>query len=309
MSASWSRFSVFYLLTFLLLAAIPLIYSAVAAGPMDFSAVGDRASAQTGLAWTSNILVVVRLCLAEPLLWLMVFGSAVPSIAAILVCMRNPQRLRALFARFAIRLPWREAARIYALIFFIMLSGLVVVYLLRGMLPGPEYAQADGIIGPGLVLLLFAAAFLDQGAVLEELGWRGFAHHELQSGLLNPLAAAITVGIIWGLWHVPRDVTSGVIERLGWFQYLCLYLPSFLLGTVTTSIIAAYFVNRCHGSLIPAIMVHGLSNDSVGLSGLANMEQALSPYHQFTKALPFVLISIAILYFAGKQLGLRADSR
>ena len=83
-------------------------------------------------------------------------------------------------------------------------------------------------------------------------------------------------------------------------QYLLLFLPTFLAGTISTSIIAAYFVNRCGGSIIPAIMVHGLSNDAVGLSGMAAMESVLSPYHQATKALPFVLIAAGILVFAGR---------
>ena len=88
---------------------------------------------------------------------------------------------------------------------------------LRSVLPGPEYTRPDGLIGTGLIGALLAAAFLDQGGVLEELGWRGFALHELQAGSLSPLGEAVLVGIAWGLWHVPRDVTWGVVERLGLF--------------------------------------------------------------------------------------------
>ena len=118
------------------------------------------------------------------------------------------------------------------------------------------------------------------------------------------MAAAVLVGAAWGLWHVPRDVAYGVIERLGMLQYLLLFLPSFLAGTITISIIAAYFVNRCGGSIIPAIMVHGLTNDAVGLSGVASMEIALSPYHQATKALPFAFIAFGIVFISGRRLGL-----
>jgi membrane protease YdiL (CAAX protease family) len=192
----------------------------------------------------------------------------------------------------------------YGLIFVLMVGALVAVSLLRSFLPGPEYVRPESFVGPGLIVAVLAAAFLDQGAVLEELGWRGFAHHELQASHLNPLVAAIVVGVGWGLWHVPRDLTGGVVERLGVLQYLLLYLPSFLAGTVTVSIIAAYFVNRASGSVIPAIIVHGLSNDSVGISGAASMEIALAPYHQATKALPFALLAVGIVLVAGKSLGL-----
>lgn len=304
MQHGWKRLASFYALTFLLLAVIPIIHGLSSDGPLDFSAAGARASAETGLSWTSNLLVAIRLSLAEPELWLYVFGSAVPGLAALIVCARRPAQVAELFARFGLRIPWRDALRHLATLCLLMVLGLAAVYALRLLLPGPEYSQPGDLFGPALISALLMSALLDQGAVLEELGWRGFALPELQAGLLSPLAAALLVGVGWGLWHVPRDVTTGVIERLGALQYALLFLPSFLAGTITTSIIAAYFVNRCGGSVIPAIMVHGLSNDAVGLSGTAAMELALTPYHQATKALPFVLIAAAIVAYAGRSLGL-----
>jgi hypothetical protein len=303
LSTPRKRVALFYALTFLLLGAIPILHGLMASGPMNFAAAGARASAETGLAWTSNLLVMLRLCLAEPVLWLIVFGSAVPSIAALLVVAGNRSALASLLARLGPRIPWRRALMDYALIFALMIGGLVAVSMLRSFLPGPAYVRPENFVGPGLIVAVLAAAFLDQGAVLEELGWRGFAGPELQASRLSPLVAAIVVGIGWGLWHVPRDLTGGVVERLGVAQYLLLYLPSFLTGTVTVSIIAAYFVNRASGSVIPAIIVHGLGNDSVGISGAASMELALSPYHQATKALPFALLAVGILFVAGKSLG------
>jgi membrane protease YdiL (CAAX protease family) len=247
---------------------------------------------------------MVRLCLAEPVLWLIVFGSAVPSIAALLVVVGNRSALGSLLARLGPRVPWRLALIDYGLVFVLMVGGLVAISMLRSFLPGPEYVRPENFVGPGLIVAVLAAAFLDQGAVLEELGWRGFALPELQASRLSPLVAAIVLGIGWGLWHVPRDLTGGVVVRLGVVQYLLLYLPSFLAGTVAVSIIAAYFVNRASGSVIPAIIVHGLSNDSVGISGAASMELALSPYHQATKAFPFALLAVGIILVAGKSLGL-----
>ncbi len=304
MSSTWKRAASFYALTFLLLAVVPILQAAFLDGPLDFDAAAARASESTGLAWTSNLIVVARLALAEPSLWLLVLGSAVPSIAALLVCAwAGPARLRELLACLRLGLPWRQALAWYGLAAAVVVAGLIGVSLLRALLPGPEYSWPAASWGPGLVGVLLMTAFLDQGALLEELGWRGFAQQELQGGLSSPLAAAVAVGVAWGLWHVPRDVVAGVIERLGMVQYLLLFLPSFIGGTVVTSIIAAYFVNRCRGSLVPAVIVHGLTNDAAGLSGAAEMTQALSPYHQATKALPLALIAAAIVALAGRQLG------
>jgi len=302
-ATTWSRLAVFYALTFLLLIGIPLVHALTATGALELGAAGARASAETGLAWTSNLLVVIRLCVAEPVLWLIVFGSAVPSLAALIVCSAGRSQVRVLVSRLGLGIPWRHALREYALLSLLMVLGLLSVFAFRAILPGPEYTRPAGLIGPGLAGALLAAAFLDQGAVLEELGWRGYALPELQAGAQSPLGAAVLVGVAWGLWHVPRDVTWGVVERLGTSRYLILFLPSFLAGTVAISIIAAYFVNRSRGSVIPAIIIHGLGNDAVGLSGTASMELMLSPYHQATKALPFAFIALAIVVVAGRRLG------
>jgi membrane protease YdiL (CAAX protease family) len=310
MSPRWKRAASFYTLTFLLLALVPILQGAVLGGPLDFDAAAARASEETGLAWTSNLIAVVRLALAEPTLWLLLFGSAVPSIAALLVCAwAGPARLKELLGCFRLGLPWRQALIWCGLAAALVVAGLVGTSLLRTLLPGPEYSWPAEQMRLGLVGALATSAFLDQGALLEELGWRGFAQRELQQGLSTPLAAAVIVGVAWGLWHVPRDVVAGVVERLGLIQYLLLFLPSFVAGSVASSIIAAYFVNRCRGSLLPAILVHGLGNDAAGLSGAAEMAQALSPYHQATKALPMLLIAATIVALAGRQLGLAREPR
>lgn len=306
MNHTWNHIAAFFAMTILLLALIPVL-SMLTGASMDFDAVGARATEKTGIEQTSNLITLVRLCIAEPGLWLLILGAAVPSLAAIVViAISNPKHLKTLFARFHPLGPgtqWRTALTAYAAIVLIFPIGKLLVFGLRNVLPGPEYAQPENLLGPALVLALLNAAFLDQGALLEELGWRGYAQNEIQRRLLTPLTAAIVIGIAWGLWHVPRDVFAGVIERLGVVQYLFLYLPSFMLGTVTTSIIAAYFINRCGGSVWPAIIVHGLGNDAIGLAGMATINQALTPYHQITNALPFTLVAIALVTLARRELG------
>jgi len=53
---------------------------------------------------------------------------------------------------------------------------------------------------------------------------------------------------------------------------------------------------------VPAIMVHGLANDAVGLSGFANLNAALTPYHQATKSLPFLILCVVLIARYGPQL-------
>ncbi|MBW2316752.1 MAG: CPBP family intramembrane metalloprotease [Deltaproteobacteria bacterium] len=184
-----------------------------------------------------------------------------------------------------------------------LLVAQLVVFELRNWIEPGMYVRDPALFGVGLVSSILFAVLLDQGAVLEEGGWRGYATPLLQNRNVSPLKVAILIGTVWGLWHVPRDVVTGVIERLGMFEYLALFLPSFVFGTITMSVIASYFMNRLGGSVWPAIIVHGLGNDAMGFSGLVTIEQALTPYHQITKAIPFALVALLIVAASGRRLG------
>ncbi|MBW2293377.1 MAG: CPBP family intramembrane metalloprotease [Deltaproteobacteria bacterium] len=308
MSRVSKNFWTFYALTWLLLALVPLL-SAAFGTSMNFDEIARRASDETGVEWTSNLLNMLRLCLAEPGLWLLLLGSSVPSLAALgaLALARDHSGWRAFARRFRPLGDGVESLLValshYAFLVLGLTLCLLAVFLIREWASPGEYTQAPGLLSWHLLSTLAFAALLDQGAVLEEAGWRGYATPLLQSHLRTPLTAALVVGVAWALWHLPRDVVSGVIERLGLLTYVFLYLPAFTLGTVTASIIASYFMNRIGGSLIPAIMVHGLANDSMGIAGMATIERALTPDHQLTRALPFLAFAILILIVSGRQLG------
>ena len=272
---------------------------------MNFDQIAAKATAETGLEWTSNLLVMLRLIIAEPLLLLMIFGSAVPALSAIFVLtfMKRENKWRVFWGRLnPIKgLPWSRGFKIYVQIFLLLIHSLFFILVLRRA-TGSNYEWPQDVFSVNLIFSIFLIAFLDQGAVLEELGWRGFATPELQDGGMKPLKVAILIGLCWGLWHLPRDVTTGVIERLGLISYVFLYLPSFILGTVSVSIMASYFMNKLGGSVIPAIVIHGIANDAMGLSGSTSIVEALTPYHQITHALPFAIIAITLIVLSGPSL-------
>jgi len=301
------RFAVFCALSLLLLALVPLL-SAATGTSMNFGAVAARASAETGIPWTSNLWNILRLAIAEPGLWLLVLGSSVPTLAAIvtLAIFRDGQRALALIRSFrptgnATDGATRMAAG-YALLFALIVLCLFCTLGLRSILAPGVYVSTIAPSPMAFLIALLAAAFLDQGAVLEEAGWRGYATPLLSGSAMSPLAASLAVGLVWGLWHIPRDVVSGVIERLGVLTYLVAFLPSFVLGTLAVSVVAVYFMNRAGGSLWPAIIAHGLTNDAMGIAGSVTIETALTPAHQITKALPLTLLAVALIAIGGKHL-------
>jgi len=302
----YRRFVAFYFLTFLLLGLLPLFSMVFNDGSMDFDDAAKTASHTTGIEWTSNVLVVLRLSLVEPVLLLTLLGSMAPALAAILMLIYiGRKNVWTLF--FMRLLAYRnmtpaKALKIYGFILFSLIPCLFLVYIIR-QFTGGNY-ETSAIAGVAIVPSILTIAFLDQGALLEELGWRGFATPELQEAGVPPLKVAIIVGLCWGFWHLPRDIATGVIERLGVFDYTVLFLPAFILGTVSVSVIASYFMNRLGGSVVPGIVVHGITNDAVGLSGSASIVEALTPYHQATKSIPLALLTLLLVLYAGQQLGL-----
>ena len=300
-------FAIYYLLTILLLALVPIL-SALFGLSMDFGSLATKASEQSGIPWTSSLIDVIRLSLIEPGLWLLILGSFVPTLAAIVVLVGTRDRtgLWTLLRRFnpmgLSHVPIKRAISNYALLTGGLLFCLTLTFWIRSAI-GAGYQREGLSLGFGLLLTILFSGLLDQGAVLEEPGWRGYATNLLQGGGFNPLAAAIVIGVAWSFWHIPRDVVTGLIGGLGPLNYLLLYLPAFTLGTITVSIIAALFMNRIGGSLIPAILVHGLANDAIGIAGQATIEQALTAGHQITKALPFLAFAILLVFWQGSMLG------
>lgn len=101
-------------------------------------------------------------------------------------------------------------------------------------------------------------------------------------------------------WRLPKVATTSHLELLGLFNCAELHFPSLLAGTFRVSISAALTVNRANG-INPAIMVSGLSNESLEISWTAAIEQMLMGIQRATKALPFALIAAVIVLIVGQS--------
>lgn len=294
------KFWAFYFLCFAWLGLIPVIDMLAGGGLMDFDRLGRSAAAQSGIPWASSLVDMVRLAAVEPGLWLLLLGSAAPLLAGLTTMIIWPGRMGALRQWLRRLLPVGATGTTGGSL--IAYGGVVCLCLLAlagsaALGRGSTGLAMETPVTAGFLTLfpaLLLSALLDQGAVLEEGGWRGFAAPQLELRY-SPALAALLVGLAWGFWHLPRDVTTGVIERLGAAQYLMAYLPSFLIGTIAVSLIAGWGMMRSGGSLWPAILAHGLSNDAFGLSGHVTIIEALTPEHQLIRGVPLLLAAGIVL--------------
>lgn len=177
------------------------------------------------------------------------------------------------------------------------------------------------LIGPGIIVLYVTSAFainIMLGAVVihfpqvpdlitcltlllvggqwEELGWSGYALPTLQKRFAShsngPLLAALTVGSIRMIWHLPL-VLSG---HIAWFDMVFL---SFAI-----QLIFAWLFNRTGGSVPVIMLTHYVSNLSgSAFSGVFVGRQWTNYYVMFIALA--LLIALGIVWKSGLQLGQR----
>ena len=88
------------------------------------------------------------------------------------------------------------------------------------------------------------------GGGVEEIGWRGLLQPQLEEKCPH-IVAAITVGVIWAVWHLPlwfRDGTNQQSLNFGWFCINTIML-SFFIGSVTYVSNSIFMAIIAHASI------------------------------------------------------------
>ncbi|MCS6940878.1 MAG: CPBP family intramembrane glutamic endopeptidase [Roseiflexaceae bacterium] len=85
----------------------------------------------------------------------------------------------------------------------------------------------------------------------EEIGWRGFALHRLQSG--GWVRAAVMIGVLWGLWHLPYFFYKDTFIALGIGGF-----AGYLISIVMGSILLSWIYCGSGNSILMVALWHGL---------------------------------------------------
>ncbi len=131
----------------------------------------------------------------------------------------------------------------------------VVAFLLPELISGAGAAASVALgaradIGhlpiDGLKLALFVTV------VGEELGWRGWLLPKLLERY-SPLAASLSVGVIWAGWHLPTFLLPGTAQSH-------FPLPAYVLYVCGLSVWFTWLYLRTRGSVVYATVFHGCVN-------------------------------------------------
>jgi len=147
----------------------------------------------------------------------------------------------------------------------------------------PAYSPNNFFIGVGFGVI---AGFV------EEIGWMGFAFREL-SLQHSELSAAILIGLLWGIWHLP------VIDFLGtaWphGSYLIPYFLAFIAVMTAMRVLIAWLYANTK-SLLLAQLMHVTSTGSlVALSPPAVTARQEAMWYGMYASILWVVVALLVL--------------
>lgn len=169
-----------------------------------------------------------------------------PAIAAIALVLWSggPGALKRFLSRLLL---WRAHWGWY----LFLLVGIPVLFYAAALMRGTLFT--DPFPFTSVAALLSALAFMLVLGPVEEIGWRGVAQPLLQR-LMAPFWASVVLGMIWGVWHLPAFLLSGV-PHSGWS-----FMPFFAAAIMISVIIAPLFNSSGGSILLPALLHWQLNN-------------------------------------------------
>lgn len=125
------------------------------------------------------------------------------------------------------------------------------------------------------------------GGGIEEIGWRGLLQPQLEEKYPH-IVAAVSVGIIWAVWHLPLWFIDGTNQQNMNFVWFCIntIMLSFFIGSVT-------YVSQ---SIFMAILAHASINAFWEV-----MEATDKMFPSIILMLFVMIVTMVIDYFAGRK--------
>lgn len=122
----------------------------------------------------------------------------------------------------------------------------------------------------------------------EEVGWMGYSFESMESRL-GAVRAALVLGVIWGLWHVP------------FFIFIMpdpVVLTSQFFTLVATRVLVVWIFNNTGKSVFAAILFHALGN--VALMTFPEIN-AIIPWGSAVYCILVIIASIIVMFLWDSQ--------
>jgi uncharacterized protein len=144
-------------------------------------------------------------------------------------------------------------------------------------------------------------------ALLEEIGWRGYALPRLQRRL-GPLLASLVLGVVWAGVHLPLWLLPG-------FGFAEQSLALYVVQVTAISVVLAWLYNATGGSLLLTGLAHAAVNGwpmpwGAALQGLPEEVRAIpiSDFHVLITASTVAFASVVVIATRGLSKSARQQS-
>ena len=150
---------------------------------------------------------------------------------------------------------WRVSWKWYLVAFLLKPSMQVVSVLLSALVRQTPIdfssVYAYKIFGPSINLVLLIVPFFLFDAIAngEEIAWRGYVLPRLQAKH-SALVSSLIVGVIWGLWHLPKHLSH-------WDTTTFVF---FMAGITARAVLYTWLYNNTKGSLFLTTLFHASGN-------------------------------------------------
>jgi uncharacterized protein len=219
-----------------------------------------------------------------PGIGLLMFGLSGPSIAGLGLTYLTQDKIGRRDYWLRIIDPRRISIRWY-LVIFLFFPAISALSALLAVLTGEigvvwgKAVQQLAII-PTLITLFFSA-------ILEELGWRGYALDRLQSRF-SALVSSLILGILWAFWHTPLFFFKDSIQYKMGFGSLEFWM--FMMNAVFVAIYLTWIFNNTNRSTLSAILWHAWANVTAAVFTLTTEANHYSVVLWFLTATAITLI-------------------
>jgi membrane protease YdiL (CAAX protease family) len=233
--------------------------------------------------WTTGVAVTAQApAWSRVLLILAGFGPSLAALLTVLIFV-GWQGLGLWLRRCLV---WRLGLSVYLLA---LISPLAVMITALGM-----DAAWSGVWPPlpaaghiGAFALQSALILVIGGPLGEEFGWRGYALPALTTRF-GWRIAALSVGAVWGLWHLPLFYLPGMAQAQ-------MPMALFMASSLALSVVMARMTVGARFSILPALMFHWAINGWSGLVPILPVNGHVRPY-----ALAMGILFIAALVVLAK---------
>ena len=179
----------------------------------------------------------------------------------------------------------RIRARAWYLVIFLLLPTTMVVeyailQLTGATVPGPRFDIPE-------LPLTFAFFFI--AAILEEVGWSGYAIDRLQHRR-SALGAALLLGTVWGAWHLPAILEMPAAHSPDWIAWQ-------VGNQIVIRILIVWIYNNTGRSVFGAILFHAMLN----LSTLVLFPVYGSYYDPFVADALLAVVAAVVVFVWGPR--------